>query len=70
MDLSSAYLNDEDVRLASRSTMALALLPREHVEEAFEAWKETSPTEMTDFFDYCLRQWFIGVSPNYWNVSN
>ena len=35
LSLSTDYLDDEDIRLASRSVMALALKPNEHVTEAF-----------------------------------
>ncbi|CAF4256090.1 unnamed protein product [Rotaria sp. Silwood2] len=50
LDLSTAYLEDEDLRLACRSTMALALLPQDHIEEAFELLKNDSPEELIDFF--------------------
>ncbi|CAF3051764.1 unnamed protein product [Rotaria sp. Silwood2] len=50
LGLSTAYLEDEDLRLACRSTMALALLPQDHIEEAFELLKNDSPEELIDFF--------------------
>ena len=69
LGLSTAYLDDEEIRLASRSAMALALVPNEHVKEAFELLKENSPSEMASFFDYLQKQWFKRVSPEYWVVS-
>jgi hypothetical protein len=57
LGLSTAYLDDEDIRLACRSAMALALLPVEHVEEAFQLLKENSPEEMVEFFEYYQKQW-------------
>ena len=50
--------------------MALALLPKEHVGEAFELLKDNSPSEMTNFFDYMQKQWFKRVPPEYWVVSD
>ncbi|CAM4852204.1 unnamed protein product, partial [Rotaria magnacalcarata] len=50
--------------------MALALLPEEHVEEAFELLKSDSPEEMSDFFEYFQKQWLKRVPKKYWNVSN
>ena len=41
--VSIAYLNDEEIRLASHSAVALAVLLKEHVWEAFELLKENSP---------------------------
>lgn len=70
LGLTIAYLNDEEIRLASRSAMALALMPKEYVEKAFELLKQDSPTEMADFFDYVQKQWFKRISPNYWVVSD
>ncbi|CAF5224096.1 unnamed protein product, partial [Rotaria magnacalcarata] len=70
LGLSTAYVDNEDLRLACRSTMALALLPEEHVEEAFELLKSDSPEEMSDFFEYFQKQWLKRVPKKYWNVSN
>lgn len=46
LGLSTSYLDDEDIRLACRSVMALGLMPKKHVGEAFELLKENSPGEM------------------------
>ncbi|CAF1584841.1 unnamed protein product [Rotaria magnacalcarata] len=70
LGLSAAYVDNEDLRLACRCTMALALLPEEHVEEAFELLKNDSPEEMSDFFEYFQKQWLKRVPKKYWNVSN
>lgn len=70
LGLLTAYLDDEEIRLASCSGMALALIPNEHVEEAFELVKENSPSEMIGFFDYLQEQWFKRVPPDYWVVSD
>ena len=70
LGLSISYLDDEDIRLACRSVMALALMPKEHVEEAFEVLKENSPAELADFFSYVQQQWFKRVPPEYWVVSD
>jgi hypothetical protein len=69
LGLATAYLDDEDTRLACRSTMALALLPIEHVEEAVELLKDDSPTEMTEFFKYFQYQRLKRMPPKYWNVA-
>jgi hypothetical protein len=69
LGLSTAYLDDEDTRLACRSAMALALLPIEHVEEAAELLQNDSPTEMVEFFKYIKYQWLKRVPPKYWNVG-
>jgi hypothetical protein len=50
--------------------MALALLPFEHVEQAFSLLREESPESMNEFFAYMQHQWFKRVPPKYWNVSN
>lgn len=70
LGLSTSYLDDEDIRLACRSAMALALMPKEHVGEAFALLKDNSPAEMADFFDYVQKQWFKRVLPEYWVVSD
>ncbi len=68
LGLAEAYLNNEDVRLACRSTMALALLPLEHIQKAFELLKNNSPEEMEDVFHYFEHQWLKRVLLQYWNV--
>ena len=71
LGLSTSYLDDEDIRLACRSVMASALMPKEHMGEAFELLKENSPAEIADFFSYVQQQWFKCVpSEYYWVVSN
>jgi hypothetical protein len=45
----TAYFDDEDTRLACRSAMALALLPADYVEEAFEILEDDSPEELVEF---------------------
>lgn len=70
LGLSTSYLDDEDIRLACRNVMALALMPKEHVGEAFEVLKENSPAELADFFSYVQQQWFKRVPPEYWVVSD
>ena len=40
--LSTAYNENEDMRLACRSTMALALLPEEHLKKALELLQNDS----------------------------
>jgi hypothetical protein len=65
----TAYLDDEDIRLASRSAMALALLPAEYVEEAFDLLEEDSPEDMAEFLEYFRKQWLKRVPKKYWNVS-
>lgn len=70
LGLSTGYLDDDEVRLACRSSMALALLPVDLVDQAYEKLKEVSPQEMSEFFSYFKRQWLKRVSPTYWNVSN
>jgi hypothetical protein len=42
LGLSTAYFDDQDTRLACRSTMALALLPIEHVDEAARLLEDDS----------------------------
>ncbi|CAF1165111.1 unnamed protein product [Rotaria sordida] len=70
LGLSTAYLENEDLRLACRSAMALALLPQDHIEEAFELLKNESPEELIDFFKYFHNQWLKRIPKKYWNVSN
>jgi hypothetical protein len=65
----TAYLDDGDIRLASRSAMALALLPAEYVEEAFDLLEEDSPEDMAEFLEYFRKQWLKRVPKKYWNVS-
>jgi hypothetical protein len=65
----TAYGDDEDTRLACRSTMALALLPGEYVEEAFELLEDDSPEELVEFLQYFRKQWLKRVPKKYWNVS-
>ena len=69
LGLAVSYLYDENIRSACRSTMALALLPLDYVEEAFELIKNKSTTEMIDFFKYFEKQWIKRVPSRYWNVS-
>ncbi|CAF1349619.1 unnamed protein product [Rotaria sordida] len=57
LGLSTSYLEDEDTRLACRSTMALALVPLEYVEEAYELLKNDSPKALAEFFTYYEKQW-------------
>lgn len=70
LGLSTNYLEDEDVRLASRSTMALALVPLEFVEEAYELLKNDSPKALTEYFTYFEKQWLKRIPIKYWNASN
>ncbi len=65
----TAYFDDEDTRLACRSTMALALLPAEYVGEAFELLEDDSPEELVEFLQYFRKQWLKRVPKKYWNVS-
>ena len=52
LGLSTAYLEDEIIRLFCRSTMALALLPIQYVEDAAQLVKNDAIPEMGDFFKY------------------
>ncbi len=70
LNLSTAYLDNEDTRLACRSMMALALLPIEHVEEAAELLQNDSPAEMPQLFNYFKYQWLKRIPPKYWNVGS
>ncbi|CAF4567337.1 unnamed protein product, partial [Rotaria sp. Silwood2] len=69
LGLATAYLEDEITRLSCRSTMALALLPIELIEEAVKLLEDDSLPEMADFFKYFKYQWLTRVPPKYWNVS-
>jgi len=69
LGLSVAYLEDESTRLSFRSTMALALLPIEFIEEAAQLLEDDSLPEISDFFKYFKYQWLTRVPPKYWNVS-
>ncbi|CAF1175010.1 unnamed protein product, partial [Rotaria sordida] len=64
LGLSTAYLENEDLRLACRSAMALALLPQDHIEEALELLKNESPEELIDFFKYFHNQWLKRIPKN------
>ncbi|CAF1474881.1 unnamed protein product [Rotaria sordida] len=68
LGLVTAYFNDEDIRLGCRSTMALAPLPADYVEEAFELLEDDSPEDMAEFFLYFWKQWLKRVPKKYWNV--
>ena len=50
--------------------MALALLPCDYVNEAYELLKENASDEFVDFFDYFEKQWLKKVLPKYWNGSS
>ncbi|CAF3710819.1 unnamed protein product [Rotaria socialis] len=69
LGLTTAYFDDDSTRLSCRSTMALALLPIELIEEAVQLIEDDSLTEMADFFRYFKYQWLTRVPPKYWNVS-
>ncbi|CAF1023652.1 unnamed protein product [Rotaria sordida] len=69
LGLATAYLDDESTRLSCRSTMALALLPIELIEEAVKLLEDDSLPEMANFFKYFKYQWLTRVPPKYWNVS-
>ncbi|CAF1112598.1 unnamed protein product [Rotaria magnacalcarata] len=69
LGLGTAYFEDESTRLSCRSTMALALLPIELIEEAVQLLEDDSLPEMKDFFKYFKYQWSTRVPPKYWNVS-
>ena len=64
-----AYLDDEDIRLACRSAMALALLPVEYVEEAFDLLEEDSHEDVSEFMENFRKQWLKRIPKKYWNVS-
>ena len=49
--------------------MALALVPLDHAEEAYELLKNNSPTALNELFNYFEQQWLKRVSIRYWNVS-
>ena len=69
LGLTVSYCDDEETRLAIRSTMALALLPCDHVEEAYELLKGNASEDLAEFFDYFQRQWLKKMPPKYWNAS-
>ncbi|CAF2981494.1 unnamed protein product [Rotaria sp. Silwood2] len=69
LGLGTAYFEDESTRLSCRSTMALALLPIELIEDAVHLLEDDSLSEMKDFFKYFKYQWLTRVPPTYWNVS-
>ena len=50
LGLSTDYLEDEDIRLTCRSTIALASVPLHHAEEAYELLENNSPTTLNEFF--------------------
>lgn len=69
LGLSTAYLDEEDIRLSCRSAMALALLPIELIPEAAQLLEDESPAEMAEFFKYFKYQWLTRMPQKYWNVS-
>ena len=69
LGLGTTYFEDESTRLSCRSTMALALLPVELIEDAVHLLEDDSLSEMEDFFKYFKYQWSTRVPPKYWNVS-
>lgn len=69
LGLSTAYLQDESIRLSCRTTMALALLPIQYVEDAAQLLEDDYIPEMGDSFKYFRYQWLNRVPPRYWNVS-
>ncbi|CAF0909503.1 unnamed protein product [Rotaria sordida] len=73
--LSSAYINDENIRMICRKLMALALLPSSVVLKSFEDLYESvllaSSSELGSLrplFDYFENYWIKRIDINKWNV--
>lgn len=70
LQLTMAYREDEMVRSNVRKLMAMALLPIENVEEAFEHIKKQASNAIQSLMDYFNRYWMTRVKWNLWNVGD
>ncbi|CAF2855277.1 unnamed protein product [Rotaria sp. Silwood2] len=75
LGLSSAYINDDNIRMICRKLMALALLPSSVVLKSFEDLYEivllASSSELRllgPLFDYFENYWIKKIDINKWNV--
>jgi hypothetical protein len=68
--LITAYRNDECVRSSARKLMALALVPVDKVEFAFQQVAREAPRSLKPLTDYFNRYWMTKVKWTLWNVSD
>ncbi|CAF3028998.1 unnamed protein product [Rotaria sp. Silwood2] len=70
LGLSTLYNNDPEVRSVCQQLMALALLPRNKVESAFEHLANNHPSSINDLFNYFKDFWIEKVPIDLWNVHD
>ncbi|CAF1300176.1 unnamed protein product [Rotaria sp. Silwood1] len=70
LGLVTDYRNDECVRSSARKLMALALVPIDKLELAFQKVARESPRSLKPLIDYFNRYWMTKVKWTLWNVSN
>ncbi|CAF4808973.1 unnamed protein product, partial [Rotaria sp. Silwood1] len=70
LGLVTAYRNDECVRSSSRKLMALALVPIDKLELAFQKVAHEAPRSLKPLTDYFNRYWMTKVKWTLWNVSD
>ena len=68
LGLSSIYKDDDLVRSVCHQLMALALLPRNQVEQGFEYLANNRPQSLNDLFVYFEDYWIDNVPIDLWNV--
>ena len=68
LGLSSIYKDDDLVRSVCHQLMALALLPRNQVEQGFEYLANNRPQSLNDLFVYFEDYWIANVPIDLWNV--
>ncbi len=70
LQLTTLYYNDEAARSAVRKLMALALVPYEQIESAFEIIASEAPRSIKPLIKYFNGYWMTKVKWTLWNVSD
>ncbi|CAF1579299.1 unnamed protein product, partial [Adineta ricciae] len=68
LGLSTVYKDDEEARFICQQLMALALLPLNKVEPAFQALADNHPESLDELFEYFETFWMKTTSIDLWNV--
>ena len=68
LGLSTIYKDDEKARSICQQLMALALLPLDKVELAFQSLAANHPESLDDLFEYFETFWMETTSIDLWNV--
>lgn len=68
LGLSTIYRDDGKVRSICQQLMALALLPLDKVESAFESLAANHPQSLDDLFEYFESFWMETTPIDLWNV--